>query len=130
MKKSELKMMIREIVREEVALTMKEVIKEIIGGKSQPVLKSKPKPKKKYFSKNIAGANTTNKGTKSAITIINPTPAMTHKAQINNNVYTVIDQFVCFVLNLCLFLFTNSVIESSETYHLFSSLSSSIFTLL
>ena len=52
MKKSELKMMIREIVREEVALTMKEVIKEIIGGKSQPVLKSKPKPKKKYFSKN------------------------------------------------------------------------------
>ena len=29
MKKSELKMMVREIVREEVALTMKEVIKEM-----------------------------------------------------------------------------------------------------
>ena len=50
MKKSELKMMIREIVREEVALTMKEVIKEIIGGKPQS--QPKPKPKKKYYSKN------------------------------------------------------------------------------
>ena len=43
-------MMIRQIVREEVALTMKEVIKEIVGGK--PQLQSKPKPKKKYYSKN------------------------------------------------------------------------------
>ena len=42
MKKSELRMMIREIVREEVALTTKEVIKEIIGGGEQQV---KPKPK-------------------------------------------------------------------------------------
>lgn len=54
MKKSELKMLVREIVREEVALTMKEVIKEIVGGKtpspSQPEPKQKPKPK--HFSKN------------------------------------------------------------------------------
>tara|TARA_Y100000310_G_scaffold63968_1_gene59454 strand:+ start:187 stop:606 length:420 start_codon:yes stop_codon:yes gene_type:complete len=50
MKKSELKMMIREIVREEVALTMKEVIKEVVGGKPQP--KPQPKPKKKHYSKN------------------------------------------------------------------------------
>ena len=48
MKKSELRMMIREIVREEAALTMKEVIKEVVGGKPQ----SKPKPKPKYYSKN------------------------------------------------------------------------------
>ena len=54
MKKSELKMMIREIVREEVALTMKEVIKEIVGGKPQPQSQPKPKlkPKKQHFSKN------------------------------------------------------------------------------
>ena len=45
-------MMIREIVREEVALTMKEVIKEIVGEKPQQKLQSKPKPKKKYYSKN------------------------------------------------------------------------------
>ena len=45
-------MMIREIVREEVALTMKEVIKEIVGGKPQPQSKPKSKPKKKYYSKN------------------------------------------------------------------------------
>ena len=50
MKKSELRLMVREIVREEVALTMKEVIKEIIGGKPQS--QPKPKPKKKYYSKN------------------------------------------------------------------------------
>ena len=50
MKKSELRMMIREIVREEVALTTKEVIKEVVGGKSQP--QPKPKPKPKYYSKN------------------------------------------------------------------------------
>jgi len=52
MKKSELKMMIREIVREEVALTMKEVIKEVVGGKPQPKPQPKPKPKKKHYSKN------------------------------------------------------------------------------
>ena len=52
MKKSELKMMIREIVREEVALTMKEVIKEVVGGKPQPKPQLKPKPKKKHYSKN------------------------------------------------------------------------------
>ena len=52
MKKSELKMMIREIVREEVALTMKEVIKEIVGGNQPPQSKPKSKPKKKYYSKN------------------------------------------------------------------------------
>ena len=52
MKKSELKMMIREIVREEVALTMKEVIKEIIGGKPQLQSQPKSKPKKKHYSKN------------------------------------------------------------------------------
>ena len=45
MKKSELKMMIREIVREEVALTMKEVIKEIIGGSDKQQIKPKSKPK-------------------------------------------------------------------------------------
>ena len=39
MKKSELRMMIREIVREEVALTVKEVIKEIVG--AEPKQKSK-----------------------------------------------------------------------------------------
>ena len=50
MKKSELKMMIREIVREEVALTVKEVIKEIVG--AEPKQKSKLKPKTKYYSKN------------------------------------------------------------------------------
>ena len=52
MKKSELRMMIREIVREEVALTMKEVIKEVVGGKPQPKPQPKPKPKKKHYSKN------------------------------------------------------------------------------
>ena len=45
-------MMIREIVREEVALTMKEVIKEIVGGNQPPQSKPKSKPKKKYYSKN------------------------------------------------------------------------------
>ena len=45
-------MMIREIVREEVALTMKEVIKEIVGGKTQLQSQPKPKPKKKHYSKN------------------------------------------------------------------------------
>ncbi len=52
MKKSELKMMIRQIVREEVALTMKEVIKEIIGGGDKQQIKPKSKPKPKYYSKN------------------------------------------------------------------------------
>ena len=56
MKKSELRMLVREIVREEVALTVKEVIKEIVGDKSEqkPKPKSKPKskPKPKYYSKN------------------------------------------------------------------------------
>ena len=51
MKKSELRMMIREIVREEVALTVKEVIKEIVGG-GKTKQKSKLKPKTKYYSKN------------------------------------------------------------------------------
>jgi len=50
MKKSELRMIIREIVREEVALTVKEVIKEIVG--AEPKQKSKLKPKTKYYSKN------------------------------------------------------------------------------
>ena len=50
MKKSELRIMIREIVREEVALTVKEVIKEIVGAESKQ--KSKPKPKPKHYSKN------------------------------------------------------------------------------
>ena len=50
MKKSELRMMIREIVREEVALTVKEVIKEIVG--AEPNQKSKSKPKPKHYSKN------------------------------------------------------------------------------
>ena len=45
MKKSELRMMVREIVREEVALTVKEVIKEIVGGKPHSQPKSKPKKK-------------------------------------------------------------------------------------
>ena len=52
MKKSELRMLVREIVREEVALTMKEVIKEIVGGKTQLQSQPKPKPKKKHYSKN------------------------------------------------------------------------------
>ena len=53
MKKSELRMMIREIVREEVALTVKEVIKEIVGGgKTKQKLKPKSKPEQKYYSKN------------------------------------------------------------------------------
>ena len=45
MKKSELKMMIREVVREEIRLGLKEVI----GGiKKQPVQKPKPKQKQNY----------------------------------------------------------------------------------
>ena len=52
MKKSELRMMIREIVREEVALTMKEVIREIVDVKPKPKSQPKQKPKKKYYSKN------------------------------------------------------------------------------
>ena len=53
MKKSELRMMIREIVKEEVALTVKEVIKEIVGGgKTKQKLKPKSKPEQKYYSKN------------------------------------------------------------------------------
>ena len=50
MKKSELRMMVREIVREEVALTVKEVVKEIVG--AEPKQKPKPKPEPKYYSKN------------------------------------------------------------------------------
>ena len=50
MKKSELRMIVREIVREEVALTVKEVIKEIVG--AEPKQKPKPKPEPKYYSKN------------------------------------------------------------------------------
>ena len=46
-------MMIREIVREEVALTVKEVIKEIVGGgKTKQKLKPKSNPEQKYYSKN------------------------------------------------------------------------------
>ena len=52
MKKSELRIIIREIVREEVALTVKDVIKEIIGGKPAQKIKPKSKPQKRYFSKN------------------------------------------------------------------------------
>ena len=52
MKKSELRLMVREIVREEVALTMKEVIKEIVGGGDKQQIKPKPKPKPKHYSKN------------------------------------------------------------------------------
>ena len=52
MKKSELRIMIREIVREEVALTTKEVIKEVVGGKTKQKLKPKSKPEQKYYSKN------------------------------------------------------------------------------
>ena len=52
MKKSELRMIIREIVREEVALTVKEVIKEIVGGKTGQKLKPNSKPKQKHYSKN------------------------------------------------------------------------------
>ena len=49
MKKSELKTMIRGIVREEVAMSIKEVIKEI----TQPTIKSKKKVvDKKQYSKN------------------------------------------------------------------------------
>ena len=44
MKKSELKMMIREVVREEIRLALKEVI----GERKQPVQKPKPKQKQKY----------------------------------------------------------------------------------
>ena len=53
MKKSELRIIIREIVREEVALTVKEVIKEIVGGgETKQKLKPKSKPEQKYYSKN------------------------------------------------------------------------------
>ena len=47
MKKSELKMMIREVVREEIRMALKEVI----GGSKQPVQKPKSKQKQNY-SKN------------------------------------------------------------------------------
>ena len=45
-------MIIREIVREEVALTVRDVIKEIIDGKPEQKIKPKSKPQKRYFSKN------------------------------------------------------------------------------
>ena len=48
MKMSQLKMVIREVVREEIRLGLKEVIGTV---KKQPVQKSKPKQNKKY-SKN------------------------------------------------------------------------------
>ena len=47
MKKSELKMMIREVVREEIRLALKEVI----GGSKQQIKKPQP-PKKQNYSKN------------------------------------------------------------------------------
>ena len=47
MKKSELKMMIREVVREEIRLALKEVI----GERKQPV--QKPKQKQKYTKNNV-----------------------------------------------------------------------------
>ena len=47
MKKSELKMMIREVVREEIRMALKEVI----GGRKQLVQKPKPK-QKQHYSKN------------------------------------------------------------------------------
>ena len=47
MKKSELKMMIREVVREEIRLALKEVI----GGSKQQIKKSQP-PKKQSYTKN------------------------------------------------------------------------------
>ena len=50
MKKSELRLMIREIVREELALSIKEVVKEI---KSVPIPKPNSKPiQEKNYSKN------------------------------------------------------------------------------
>ena len=45
MKMSQLKMVIREVVREEIRLGLKEVIG---GAKKQPVQKPKPKQKQKY----------------------------------------------------------------------------------
>ena len=48
MKISQLKMAIREVVREEIRLGLKEIIGEV---KKQPVQKLKPK-KKQYYSKN------------------------------------------------------------------------------
>ena len=47
MKKSELKMMIREVVREEIRLALKEVI----GGSKQQIKKPQP-PKKQSYTKN------------------------------------------------------------------------------
>ena len=47
MKKSELKMMIREVVREEIRLALKEVI----GGSKQQIRKPQP-PKKQSYTKN------------------------------------------------------------------------------
>jgi nucleoid-associated protein YejK len=47
MKKSELRLIIKEIVKEEVALTIKEVIKEVVS----PTKKTS-KPKSKNYSKN------------------------------------------------------------------------------
>ena len=47
MKKSELKMMIREVVREEIRLALKEVI----GGSKQQIKKPQP-PKKQNYTKN------------------------------------------------------------------------------
>ncbi len=51
MKKSELRLMIRKIVREEVALSIKEVISEIVKP-TKTISKSKPKPQQKHYSSN------------------------------------------------------------------------------
>ena len=51
MKKSELRMMIREIVREEVAMSIKEVITEITQPSKQQVKEQVSKPKQKVIRK-------------------------------------------------------------------------------
>ena len=50
MKMSQLKMAIREVVREEIRLGLKEVIGEV---KKQPVQKSKPRTKQKYTKNSV-----------------------------------------------------------------------------
>ena len=50
MKISQLKMAIREVVREEIRLGLKEVIGEV---KKQPVQKSKPRTKQKYTKNSV-----------------------------------------------------------------------------
>ena len=53
MKKSELKLMIRKIVREEVALSIQEVIKEITEPSQQPVVEQKNIPEKSFTKNSI-----------------------------------------------------------------------------